>query len=138
MTKGIALAVAILAASSASAQSTTPAPTTPPAAPAAAAPVDPIGNFDFATNVEGMGPVTGTITVAKAESGTGYTGSLATTATETVPVRDVKVEGQKMTVTAETPDGPVVFILEFKGDDFTGTWSYAGMTGNHTGKRRKA
>jgi hypothetical protein len=116
------------------------APPAPPAAPAVTAlttpaPVDPVGIFDFTTALEGT-VVNGTVTIAKAA--TGFTGTITTTATEPVPVRTVTVEGQKLTVTADTPDGPVTFVMEFKGDEFTGSWSYAGMAGTHTGKRRTA
>lgn len=119
------------------------APATPPAgvAPAAAAqppappPLDPVGTFDFSTAVENT-IVNGTVVIEKREAG--YAGMITTTATEPVSVQSVSVDGQKLTVVAQTPDGPVTFIMEFKGDDFSGSWSYAGMYGTHTGKRRKA
>jgi hypothetical protein len=115
------------------------APASPPApvAPVVTAPpqVDPVGAFDFSTTVEGS-MVNGTVTVARTD--TGFGGTVTTTMTEPIPVRSVVVEGQKMTVTADTPDGPVVFLMEFKGDDFTGTWTLGTMSGSHSGKRRKA
>ena len=104
-----------------------------PAAPAAPAPVNPAGYFEFSTELEGQW-VTGGIEIRTVDGG-GHTGVLTTSATEPVPVRSVVVEGQKMTVTCDTPDGPVVMILTFTGDAFTGPWTYAGMGGTATGKR---
>jgi hypothetical protein len=105
-----------------------------PVTPDAPAALDPVGVYDFTTAVEGT-VVTGTITITEATSG--YGGSIATDATETIPVRSVAVEGQKLTVLADSPDGPVTFILTLDGDAFTGTWSYAGMSGTHKGTRRQ-
>jgi hypothetical protein len=112
------------------------APAAAPAAPvvAAPAPVDPVGQFDFSTTLEGS-LVNGTVTVTRTD--TGFGGSVTTTMTEPIPVRTVAVDGQKMTVTADTPDGPVIMLLEFKGDEFTGNWTLGTMSGTHTGKRRK-
>ena len=102
-----------------------------PDAPAA---LDPVGIYDFTTTVDGS-VVSGTVTITQGTSG--YGGSIATDATETIPVRSVTVDGQKLTVLADSPDGPVTFIINVDGDDFAGTWSYAGMSGSHTGKRRR-
>jgi type 1 fimbria pilin len=102
-----------------------------PEAPAA---LDPVGVYDFTTTVDGT-VVSGTVTITQGTSG--YGGSLATDATETIPVRSVAVEGQKLTVLADSPDGPVTFVMTLNGDEFAGTWSYAGMSGAHTGKRRR-
>ena len=118
------LALCLLAGACASAQVT-------PDAPAA---MDPVGAYDFTTTVEGT-VVSGTITITQGTNG--YGGSISTDATETIPVRSVAVEGQKLTVLADSPDGPVTFTMTMDGDAFVGTWSYAGMSGAHTGKRRR-
>jgi len=109
-------------------------PAPEPPAPAVPAPVDPVGSFDFTTAIEGS-VVNGTVTVTKTD--TGFGGSVTTNLTDPIPVRTVVVEGQKMTVTADTPDGPVVIILEFQGDEFSGSWTLGATGGTHTGKRRK-
>lgn len=134
-------ALALAAATLFSACASTPeppiqAPSTVPAAQPAA--VDPVGTFDFSTTVEGMGAVAGTITIQKATTGTGYTGSISTNVTEPLSIRTVTVDGQRITVSGDTPDGPLTFTMDFKGDDFSGNWSLSGMTGTHTGKRRKS
>jgi hypothetical protein len=106
---------------------------TTPATPPAPAPLDPVGVYDFTTEVDGTA-VTGTITITSAA--TGYGGSIDTNVSETMPVRSVTVAGRKVTVLADAPDGPVTFVLDLDGDDFGGTWTYAGMSGTHSGKRR--
>ena len=102
-------------------------------APAQPRAVDPVGMFDFSTHVDGTA-VTGTISIE--QSGNGHTGMITTSATEPVAISGVAVEGQQLTVTAQTPDGPVTMILVFTGNTFTGSWSYAGMSGTLTGQRR--
>jgi len=127
-----AFSVAATACASASPPPVAPARAVEPPAPP---PVDPVGIFDFTTSLEGT-VVNGTVTIVKTDAGFG--GSLTTNVTEPVPVRAAVVEGQKLTVIADTPDGPVVFTMEFKGDEFTGGWSLGTMSGSHSGKRRKA
>jgi len=105
----------------------------PPAAPAGPPPLDPAGYFEFATDVEGQ-TVTGSIEIRQAQGG-GYTGVVSTSATEPVAVRAVTVEGQQMTIVSDTPEGPVSLVLTFTGANFTGTWTYAGMSGTMAGKR---
>lgn len=95
-------------------------------------PVDPVGYFEFTTSVDGQ-PVVGSIEVR--ESNGRFTGVLATDATEPVEVGAAVVEDQQLTITADTPDGPVTLVLLFTGDTFTGTWTYAGMSGTMTGRR---
>ena len=123
MTRTLTFALCLLTGACASAQ-------VEPEAPAA---LDPVGMYDFTTTVEGT-VVAGTITITQGTSG--YGGSIATDVTEPIPVRSVAVEGQKLTVLADSPDGPVTFVMTLNGDEFAGTWSYAGMSGAHTGKRR--
>jgi len=103
-------------------------------APSVPAPLNPVGYFEFATDIEGES-VTGSLEIRQAEGG-GYTGTLtASAAPEPLPIRSVTVEGQTLTVVADTPDGPVTAVLTFTGDTFTGPWSYAGMSGTMAGKR---
>jgi len=103
-----------------------PAPPVPP-------PLDPAGNFEFVTDAQGEA-VSGSIEIRKAEGG-GYTGMLYTTATEPLPIGSVTVEGQQLTLVGDTPDGPATLVLTFDGDVFTGSWTYAGMSGVMSGRR---
>jgi len=102
-------------------------------APAGPRPVDPVGTFDFTTSMDGTA-IEGTITIQRAQNG--YTGSLTTNVTEPIPVSSVVVEGQKVTVVANAPDGPVTMVFTFTGNDFTGNWTYANMSGTASGRRR--
>lgn len=133
------LKLALVLAAFAAACSGTPQPQEPAPArdvtPPPPAAVDPVGVFDFTTTVEGMGAVNGTITITKNPAG-GYGGTIGTNVTETITIRTVTVDGQKVNVVADTPDGPITFTMEFTGNDFTGTWTLGGMSGVHTGKRR--
>jgi hypothetical protein len=103
-------------------------------APAAPRAVDPVGAFDFTTSMEGT-EVTGTIEIQRADGG-GYTGTLSTNVAEPMPLSSVTVDGQKMTVVADAPDGPVTMVLTFVGNDFTGNWTYTTLAGTATGRRR--
>ena len=104
-----------------------PAPTPTPA-PASAA-----GVYDFTTSVQGT-TVTGVVTVTARDGRTG--GTIATSATPEIPVRSATVEGRKVTVTGDSPDGEVVLEFNMSGQDFSGTWWYGGQSGSLTGRRR--
>jgi hypothetical protein len=95
--------------------------------------VDPVGTFDFSTSMEGT-EVTGSIEISSGANG--YTGWLTTNVSEPIPIASVMVEGQVVTVIANAPDGPVNFSMTFTGDEFSGGWTYAGMSGQATGRRR--
>lgn len=123
----LAAAAATLAAC---ASSSTPAPAD---APPAAVIAEPVGIYDFTTTADGTA-VTGTVTITKAESG--YTGSITTNVTDPIAITMVSVEATRINVTALTPDGPLSFIMDMAGNDFTGTWALGEMTGTHTGRRR--
>ena len=130
------LALAACAQSPQASPTTQPAPaatpsprTTPPPTPAATA----AGVYDFSTVVQGQ-EVTGTVTITGSPGS--YGGSIVTTATPEIPIKSVTMEGQSITVTADTPDGEVVFQMAMEGMDFSGSWSYAGMAGTMRGRKR--
>jgi hypothetical protein len=50
-------------------------------------------------------------------------------------VTAVSIEGQTVKVTADTPNGAVLIVMTFAGDDYTGTWELGGQTGAVSGKR---
>jgi len=133
------LAAALLAACAQSPQAAPgPAPSPAPAvsAPAptpAPAPASAAGLYDFTTVVQGD-QVTGTITIVA--EGDRYSGTIATSATPEIPISSVTMEGQVINVTATSPDGEVVMQLTMQGQEFTGTWSYAGQSGTMTGRKR--
>jgi hypothetical protein len=112
---------------------TTPAPAPAPAPTPAPAPASAAGLYDFTTVVQGD-QVTGTITIVA--EGDRYSGTIATSATPEIPISSVTMEGQVINVTATSPDGEVVMQLTMQGQEFTGTWSYAGQSGTMTGRKR--
>lgn len=92
--------------------------------------LDPVGTYDFATSADGT-PVTGTIVINRGTNG--LAGTVSSDASGDLAVTSVTVEGQRVTLMGQ--DGLSV-ILNFTGADFTGSWSYGGMMGQMTGKRR--
>ncbi|HSJ13775.1 MAG TPA: hypothetical protein VK939_05135 [Longimicrobiales bacterium] len=128
MTKWLlAMVVAVLAAC---AGTPDPGAESPPAGVVA---LDPTGTFDFSTVVDGS-PVTGTITITRVATGLG--GTITSTVTDTLTIRTVSVEGSRVLVTADTPDGPLSLNMDFAGDEFTGTWALGELSGTHSGRRR--
>lgn len=115
------------ATAAAASAAATPAPAPTPAAASAA------GIYDFTTTVQGA-TVSGVVTVTMANGRAG--GTIATSATPEIPIRSVTVEGQKVTVSAESPDGDAVLEFNMSGQDFTGTWWFGGQTGSLTGRKR--
>ena len=116
-----------------SAGAPTPAPTPTPTPAPTPTPTSAAGLYDFTTVVQGD-QVTGTITIVA--DGDRYSGTIATSATPEIPISSVTMEGQVITVTATSPDGEVVMQLTMQGQEFTGTWSYAGQSGTMTGRKR--
>lgn len=96
--------------------------------------LNPVGTFDYATTFEDT-EVNGEIIINRAgedADGVIETGGM----TEPIPVNRVVVEGQTMRVFADTPDGTLVFRLDFDGDAFTGGWTLGDGSGTITGRRR--
>ena len=135
------LALLLLAtgcASSAQQSPSTPAPAAPapqPAAQQAARPaaLDPVGVYDFSTSAQGT-DVSGTVTITGANGR--YGGTVATTATPEMPIKSVSVAGQTITVVIGAPDGDGVLEMKMDGAALTGTWSFGGMNGTLTGRKR--
>ena len=115
---------------------------TPPAAapapvamaPAKPAALNPVGQFEFNTEVNGS-PMKGNLTVTGA-AGT-YAGKMSSDITPELPATSVTVEGQTMKVVLDTPNGAATINLVFSGETFTGNWELGGTSGPLTGKRIK-
>lgn len=52
-----------------------------------------------------------------------------------MPISHVQVDGDRATIIAETPDGPVEIRMVFDGDAFTGSWALGGEGGTIRGRR---
>ncbi|HEX5724149.1 MAG TPA: hypothetical protein VFX98_01715 [Longimicrobiaceae bacterium] len=94
--------------------------------------VNPVGNFEFTTEVNGQ-PMRGNIHITGAPGA--YTGRVTADIMSEIPISSVSVAGQQLTVVADTPDGAVTIVLNFQGDNFTGNWSLGGQGGAVTGRR---
>ena len=105
-----------------------------PVVPVKPAPVNPIGTFEFATEVNGS-PMKGTMSIAGSPGA--YTGKMASDVLPEMPITSVTVDGQTVKLVADTPNGAVVVNLAFNGVIFTGNWELGGQSGAMTGKRTK-
>jgi hypothetical protein len=146
MRRVVSLSAVLLAACSSAAPTPAPSPATAPAAPATAArgatpapapapapaALNAVGTYSFATEVNGT-PVAGTLVVTRANNVWG--GKLTSDVFPEIPVTGVVVEGQTMKIAAESPNGSVSIIMNFSGNDYTGTWELGGLTGPVSGKR---
>ncbi|HUF50537.1 MAG TPA: hypothetical protein VMN60_06880 [Longimicrobiales bacterium] len=103
---------------------TNPAPDTP--VPAAATAFDPVGTYDFSVEIMGQ-TQTGEMRITRTE---GQLAGSLTASGERVDLRNVKLDGRKMTATAIGPEGgpEVQFTFNFTEDDrFTGVLTVPGM-----------
>ena len=109
------------------------------AAPAAAQkkPIDPVGDFEYATTANGQA-VSGILSIVKKDNA--LSGKITSDALPEFPITGVKVEDQKVTLTAVLPDGQgeLTIVLNFEdANKFAGNWSTAnGDSGAISGKRK--
>ncbi|MEX0891397.1 MAG: hypothetical protein WEB88_04445 [Gemmatimonadota bacterium] len=103
-------------------------------APPAPAPFDPLGAYDFSTNVDGT-LVSGTLTVTDGTSG--LRGTVTTDVTEPLRLSSVRVDERTVTGSGSTPDGPFSITMTVAEDGtITGGWSLGAMSGSVTGRKR--
>jgi hypothetical protein len=140
--KAILATLALSLAACATANTGTPAPdatvttttTTTTVATTSSAAVNPVGEYEFATQVNGEA-VTGTIEITGTPGA--YGGRIVTLQFPEFTVRSASAAGQELTVVAETPNGNVTFRMTFTGNTFTGGWTLGGDTGPVTGRRTR-
>jgi hypothetical protein len=120
----------VLAACAPAVSSGEPSASVSAAAPAA---VNPVGTFNYTTAVNNQ-EVTGTVQV-NGQPGA-YTGTIRSSITPDVAIAGVTVNGQEMTVTANTMTyGLLTIKMTFTGDTFTGHWSMGGGSALLSGRR---
>lgn len=103
-----------------------------PAPPPKPAPLNPVGAYEFATEVNGA-PMKGNLTITG--SAGAYGGKMTSDIMPELPITSVSVDGQIVKLLADTPQGTVTITLTFTGDTFAGNWELGGQGGNLTGKR---
>ena len=109
------------------------------AAPAAAQkkPIDPVGDFEYSTTANGQ-TVSGVMSIVKKDNA--LSGKISSDMMPEFPITAVKVEDQKVTLTAVLPDGQgeLTIVLNFEdANKFAGNWSSAGGdSGAISGKRK--
>jgi hypothetical protein len=129
------LALGLAACATANTDTPAPAPTTSTTtSTTAAAALNPVGQYEFATQVNGEA-VTGTIEITGTPGA--YGGRVVTLQFPEFTVRSASAAGQELTVVAETPTGNVTFRMAFTGNTFTGGWTLGGDTGPITGRRTR-
>jgi hypothetical protein len=90
------------------------------------------GVYSFTTTVQGM-PIDGQMRIT-GEPGA-YAGSLYSQFTGELQFTSVTQSGDAVTLTTETPDGPVEINIVLSGETFTGDWSM-GMEGGTLNGRK--
>ena len=135
------LALSACASSGTQSPAAMPAPAAAAPAPAPAmtattrpAALNPVGAYEFATELNGS-PMKGSLTIGGSPGA--YTGKLTSDVMPELPITSVSVDGQMVKLLADTPNGTVTINLTFTGDTFAGNWELGGQGGNLTGKRIK-
>lgn len=104
----------------------------PEVEPAPAAALDPVGTYSLSTTIQGMA-VDGQMRITGTPGS--YDGSAYTDTTGEIPFTRVTVDGNRVSITADSPEGPLEIRLVFDGDAFTGSWEMGTDGGSIRGQR---
>jgi hypothetical protein len=98
---------------------------------------DPVGTYDFATDVQGT-TIQGVLTIRRTEQG--LVGAIGTELTGELPFNRITLEGRRADMRAATPDGDLLMRVDFLEDGrITGGWELAGgVSGTVSGQRRQS
>lgn len=113
-------------------------PVVPGPEPQQAAPAfDPVGVYDFTTDVQGTS-IRGVLTIRRVEDG--LAGTIATDVTGEIPLQQVTVEGRRAELRASTGEGHMLMRVDFLEEGrLSGGWELSsGLSGAVTGRRRPA
>lgn len=96
---------------------------------------DPVGIYDFTTEVQGTA-VRGVLTLRRGDQG--LTGSISSDVTGELPLQQVTMDGRRAELRSTTDEGALVMRVEFLEDDrITGGWELSGgLSGSVAGQRR--
>jgi hypothetical protein len=101
-------------------------------------PLDPVGDYEFSTIVDGQ-TRTGVISITKKDDVLG--GRIFSEAMPEIPVSSVRVDGRTVTLNAALPDteSALIVVLTFEADNnkFSGNWSLGSDSGTLGGKRKR-
>ncbi|MGH7463081.1 MAG: hypothetical protein ACREMA_18900 [Longimicrobiales bacterium] len=96
--------------------------------------INPVGDFEYTTTVDGQ-PISGVISIVRKDNA--LTGKILSEAMPEIPITNVTVEARKVTIKATIPDGELTIVLNFEDDNkFAGNWSLADQGGAISGKRK--
>jgi hypothetical protein len=130
--KQFALSLAGILLLASCSQSTGGMAATEPPVPELPPTLDPVGVYDYATELEGQ-PLSGTFTITGSPGA--YGGSISSDM-GIIPLRDIEVDGLELSFVGDLPDVTVFFTLSFEGDSFNGQWDAGGMVGSMSGTKR--
>lgn len=109
----------------------------PPPQPAQqpAAAFDPVGIYDFTTEVQGS-TVRGVLILRRGDEG--LTGTISSDVTGVMTIQQITMDGRRAELRSTTPEGGLIMRIEFIGEDrITGGWELSiGLTGPVSGQRR--
>ena len=106
-------------------------------APAASTAFDPLGSYTFSVITQGN-TIGGTMNIRKAPDGS-LGGDMASDQ-GSLTFTSVTVDGRRVTTTGVLDNGPeLTFVMDFVGDEFTGSISAQGQSvGSISGSRKKS
>lgn len=109
---------------------------TPSPAPSASAPVtalDPVGVYDFTTQIDGQ-EISATMYITGSPGA--YTGRITTPDQPDLDITSVTVAGYTMTILGGGAEARLISTWVLQGDTLSGTWSYGDRSGEARGKKR--
>jgi hypothetical protein len=129
----LAIPSLVLALAACAAQQPVPSPEPAPQA-AQPAEFDPVGTYDFTTDVEGTS-VRGVLSIRRGEQGLSAT--ISTDVTGEIAIQRVTMEGRRAELRGSTMEGDLLMRIEFIEDRLTGGWELSsGLSGSLVGTRR--
>lgn len=96
-------------------------------------PFDPVGTYSYIAEVEGIGDLSGTISIEGSEGA--YEGQITNEMGPALAISEVTVAGQNVTISADGPDGPLTIVFLVTDNALSGSWAMGPMGGNFSGTK---